>query len=243
MKKLISAILVAASAALLFNPAAFAAPDAKSGAAAKAALKQRFKDNVGTSPNGDVYLKSFPDADFSKLKNTELVGSALLVFLSYVDPDLDFAALDKAILRETGGKKGSVPIKNIMAGIGKYLGRYNMQLQKIAVSGSSVNSKIDDGAPVIVWLKMEPADNIYDKIFLPRSAKRANFSDIDEWGRELRKSELKKFPQGRIFGRALIGGYNKKSGEYLVFGISKKPIWLTEKEVRGLMLEAYQLRY
>ena len=37
--------------------------------------------------------------------------------------------------------------------------------------------------------------------------------------------------------------YRKKSGEYLVFGISKKPIWLTEKEVRGLMLEAYQLRY
>lgn len=61
-------------------------------------------------------------------------------------------------------------------------------------------------------------------------------------GRELRKSELKKFPQGRIFGRALIGGYNKKSGEYLVFGISKSR-FAYRKEVRGLMLEAYQLRY
>ena len=77
MKKLISAILVAESAALLFNPAAFAAPDAKSGAAAKAALKQRFKDNVGTSPNGDVYLKSFPDADFSKLKNLSGAADAI----------------------------------------------------------------------------------------------------------------------------------------------------------------------
>lgn len=238
MKKLISALTLMSSLVFCCLPSAYSAPS-QSGAAAKAALKEKFKNNVATLDNGDVILKGFPDADFSKLQGTDLVSDALLVFLTYVDSEIDFKALDKAILRETGGKKGSVPIKSIMQGVSKYLGRYNMQLQKVPVSGSGVSQKIDDGTPIIIYIL---ADSLYGKI-ADRTQKRRAAKSIDDWTKDLRKLEIKKFPKGHIFANAIIAGYNKKSGEYLVLGVSRKPVWMTEKEVRNLMLAAYQLRF
>lgn len=83
MKKLIPTLTLAVSLIFCCLPAAHSAPS-QSGAAAKAALKEKFKNNVATLDNGDVVLKGFPDADFSKLQGTDLVSDALLVFLSYV---------------------------------------------------------------------------------------------------------------------------------------------------------------
>ena len=240
MKKLIlTSSLIVSIMFGAFN-CAYCAPDAKSAAAAKAALKEKFKSNIEKKDNGDVFLKEFPNADFSKLKNAEKVGPVLLLFLSYVDTDIDFEALNKSISRETGDKKGAVPIKSIMAGIGRYLGRNNMQLQKVSVSGSGIEQKIDDGVPLIAWLS---ASDIYDKTMVPRTKKRMAAKNIDEWTKEMKKLEVKRMPRDRTFTRALITGYNKKSGEYLVLGVSEKPVWLTEKELKGCILEAYQLRF
>ena len=97
MKKLLILATVVSSLMFCALNSAYPASDAKSGAAAKAALKEKFKKNVETASNGDVYLKEFPEADFSKLKDNENISGALLVFLTYVDPDIDFEALNKSI--------------------------------------------------------------------------------------------------------------------------------------------------
>lgn len=240
MKKLLILATVVSSLMFCALNSAYPASDAKSGAAAKAALKEKFKKNVEAASNGDVYLKEFPEADFSKLKDNENISGALLVFLTYVDPDIDFEALNKSIAKETGGKSGKVPIKFVMAGISKYLGRNNMQLQKVSVSGSNVIQKIDDGVPLIAWILADP---IYEKVFFERTKKREETNNAEAWKKDLRKSEVKRLPKGNVYTRALITGYNKKTDEYRVMGVAKSPVWLTEKELRGLLLEAYQLRF
>jgi len=207
---------------------------------AKAELRQKFKDNIKTSENGDVCIATLPQVDLSKAKDTEMVGVLLMTFISYVDPNMDFDELDKSIKVATGGKKSPVPIVSIMAGIGKYLGRNNMQLQKIPFSGSGAIQRLDDGVPIIAWIVYS---DIYQKQFLPRTEKRAGVAKAEDWAKELRKLEIKKLPKGKTFTKALVMGYNKTTEEYLVSGVSEKPIWMTEKELKGVMLEAYILRF
>ena len=56
----------------------------------KADLKQEFKTRVETNQFGDVFINKLPMPDSSKLKNVDVVRPSMLVFISYVDKDLDF---------------------------------------------------------------------------------------------------------------------------------------------------------
>ena len=62
------------------------------------------------------------------------------------------------------------------------------------------------------------------------------------WSKELRKLE-KKNKKGNSYMKALCIGYNKATGEYLFNGLAKEDIWMTEKEAKDAMLEAYVLRF
>lgn len=46
-----------------------------------------------------------------------------------------------------------------------------------------------------------------------------------------------------MYSQALIMGFNKDTDEYLIAGLSKKPIWITERELKNLLLNGYILRY
>ena len=226
--------------ATLLSIAALGAVQTSLAADAKAELRQKFKDNVKTAENGDVVIADLPKVDMSKLKNTEMVGPLIMTFISYVDPDINFEELDKSIVAATGGKKPPVPISAIMAGIGKYLGRKNMQFQSVPFSGNNIVSRIEDGVPVIAWVA---SSDIYQKTFVPRTEKRAGVSKSEDWAKELRKLEQKKLPRGKTFSRCLILGCNKTTDEFLLAGVSETPVWMTAKEVKAVLLEAYVLRY
>ncbi len=227
------------SATFTFGTLASAAPEKKSAAEVKVALKERLKSGIKKETNGDVIVR-LPMVDIEKAKSYTFINPILTIFLSYIDPEMDFENLNKNLEREIGKKKDKVPISKIMSGISKGLARNNMQLQKMGFSEGNVIKKLDEGVPLIAWLTYS---DIYEKKLLHRTEKRATVGNMVDWEKELRSAELRKIVKGRVFSYALIMGYNKESGEFLVFGLSKKPVWMTQKEVKQVLLEAYQLRY
>ena len=46
-----------------------------------------------------------------------------------------------------------------------------------------------------------------------------------------------------MYSQALIMGFNKDTDEYLIAGLSEKSIWITERELKNLLLNGYILRY
>ncbi len=222
-----------------FGSFAYSAQDKKSPAEAKAELKERLVKSIKKMDNGDVIIV-FPKFDLEKINAKDSISPLLKLFISYVDPDMDFANLDKSMKREIGKAKSGIPIVKIMAGISKGLSRNNMQLQKIGFSANNAILKLEEGVPLIAWV----ADtNVYKNELLPRSEKRANVKNMDDWKKELRKLELRKVERDKVFKDALIMGYNKKTDEFLLFDGKDKPVWATEKEIKKLLLEVYQLRY
>ncbi len=237
-------LLTALVASILsFGNFAYCASDKKSSAEVKTALKERLASGVKKMDNGDVVIV-FPPADPNKINSRDIVGPLLKMFISYVDPEMDFENLEKNINREIGSKKGkekkSFPISKFMMGISKGLARNNMQLQKVGFSANNVIAKLDEGVPLVAWV----ADsNVYQNEIWPRTQKRASTNNMADWAKELRKLEVRKIERGHMFSQSLIMGYNKVTDEFLLFGVFEKPIWVTEKEVKKILLEAYQLRY
>ncbi len=66
----------------------------------------------------------------------------------------------------------------------------------------------------------------------------------DDWSKALRKLEKKRInARGTMYSQALIMGFNKETDEYLIAGLSEKPIWITERELKNLLLNGFILRY
>ena len=63
-----------------------------SAAQSKTDMKAEFKTRVTKNDFGDIFISKFPDLpDKSKVKDLNVIGTTMLVFISYVDNELDFA--------------------------------------------------------------------------------------------------------------------------------------------------------
>ena len=63
-----------------------------------------------------------------------------------------------------------------------------------------------------------------------------------EWVKILKKNEVKSFKKGRIWADTMISGYNKQTGEYLMW-YGSEPIWLSEAELKKTLNELYQVSF
>ncbi len=233
MKKFLAILVWIFAAALSFS--SHAAED-------KASLKARFEKNVTKAENGDVIISGFQKPE--NLKDPSDIGMAFVMCLAYIDPELDFDNLSDSINKAVGKKRtpnGGRPIASIMDGISKYLGRKNMNLQQVRLSGVSAKQKLDAGLPIFCWTAVSP---IYNGALKERSQKRADTSDIKTWAKDLRKLEQRKIKREKsTYTQCIIAGYNKASDEYRILGVSEIPIWITEKELKNLLLDAYIVRF
>lgn len=214
----------------------------RKGAAAKAELKKLLKEGVKTEENGDVVITGLPPVTTMNIDRVREVGYVFFRLLIYVDPDLDVEKLGESIDKAAGNRRtpgGGMYIKDIMSGIDKYFARRNLNLQKINFSGTAPRQKIDDGLPILCWIS---SNGDYEGHYVNRLEKRGEAKDMASWSKELRKLE-KKNKKGNSYMKALCIGYNKATGEYLFNGLAKEDIWMTEKEAKDAMLEAYVLRF
>jgi len=215
MKKLCFAAAVISVCAALF-----AASDSKG----------KYAKNVSAAPNGDVVIAGVKAPEY--FKDSEFVGTGLLILLSYADASFDFAPLAKIL-------KGEKAIASIMAEVNKYLGKTKISLQKLKFSGNAFMREIDGGFPVLCWMYSSSA---YDGALKDRAAKRKATADIGAWKKELRKLELKNMPKENIHTQAVVAGYDKATGEFLVVGMKTPELWLTASELKDAVFEAYTLR-
>ena len=225
-----------------------AGPDA---AKSKTDMKAEFKTRVTKNDFGDIFISKLPDLpDKSKVKDLNVIGTTMLVFISYVDNELDFDKLNdskasKHFKKETvdkkGNRKSSVPIDGLIAGANKYLSSKNMGLQKVGYTANNFRQRLEDGVPILCWLAVS---DLYEGDFTNRMAERKAAKSPDDWSKALRKLEKKKInARGTMYSQALIMGFNKETDEYLIAGLSEKPIWITERELKNLLLNGFILRY
>lgn len=208
-----------------------AGPDAGK---SKTDMKAEFKTRVTKNDFGDIFISKLPDLpDKSKVKDLNVIGTTMLVFISYVDNELDFDKLNDSMAKSSGAidkkgnRKSSVPIDGLIAGANKYLSSKNMGLQKVGYTANNFRQRLEDGVPILCWL-----------------AERKAAKSPDDWSKALRKLEKKRInARGTMYSQALIMGFNKETDEYLIAGLSEKPIWITERELKNLLLNGFILRY
>lgn len=223
-----------------------AGPDA---AKSKTDMKAEFKTRVTKNDFGDIFISKLPELpDKSKIKDLNVIGTTtMLVFISYVDNELDFGKLNDSMAKSSGAidkkgnRKSSVPIDGLIAGANKYLSSKNMGLQKVGYTANNFRQRLEDGVPILCWLAVS---DLYEGDFTNRMAERKAAKSPDDWSKALRKLEKKKInARGTMYSQALIMGFNKETDEYLIAGLSEKPIWITERELKNLLLNGFILRY
>lgn len=109
-----------------------------SAAQSKTDMKAEFKTRVTKNDFGDIFISKLPELpDKSKIKDLNVIGTTMLVFISYVDNELDFDKLNDSMAKSSGAidkkgnRKSSVPIDGLISGANKYLSSKNMGLQKV----------------------------------------------------------------------------------------------------------------
>lgn len=236
MKELLKRV----SCAVLFSALAVA-PFFSDAEESKSELRERFRKNIDKAENGDVVIAGFRKPE--NLKDPEGIGMGLVVCLAYVDPEMDFDKLSDSISHAVGKSKkpdGSMPVALIIEGAKKYLARKNMSMQQVKFSGTAAQQKIEEGLPVLCWA----ADvQEYYGTLKERALKRKECSDIKEWTKDLRKLGHQKIKHGKMFTQCIVDGYNKISGEFRLRGVAEDPVWITEKELKDLVLNAYIIRF
>lgn len=242
MKRLLAMALAFCAGFAAYSDDGGGVEASRKGAAAKAELKKLLKEGVKTEKNGDVVITGLPPITRMNLDRVLEVGPVFFRMLIYVDPDLDIEKLGESIDKAAGKRRtpgGGMYIKDIMDGIDKYFARRNLSLQKINFGGTAPRQKIEDGLPILCWID---SNGDYAGHYANRLKKRGEAKDMASWAKELRKLE-KKNKKGNSYTKALCIGYNKDTGEYLFSGLAKEDIWMTEKEAKDSMLEAYVLRF
>ena len=219
-----------------------------SGAQSKTDMKAEFKTRVTKNDFGDIFISKLPELpDKSKTKDLNVIGTTMLVFISYVDNELDFDKLNDSMAKSSGAidkkgnRKSSVPIDGLISGANKYLSSKNMGLQKVGYTANNFRQRLEDGVPILCWLAVS---DLYEGDFTNRLAERKAAKSPDDWSKALRKLEKKRInARGTMYSQALVMGFNKETDEYLIAGLSEKPIWITERELKNLLLNGYILRY
>ncbi len=244
IKILLSIIAAFAASACFAAPAADGAKDKS-----KSELKQEFKSRVETNDFGDTCIKKLPFPDEATMAKVRNLHITMLALVSYVDNELDFEKLAASVDKATGAvdKKGKrkelVSVDGIIAGVNKYLNTKGMGLQKVGFTPNNTRNRLSDGIPLLCWVA---ESDIYDNDLKERTAERKNAKSPEEWAKAVKKLEKKKIAvsRDRVFLQALVLGFNKKTNEYLLAGVSKDgPVWITERELKNVISNAFILRF
>ena len=212
-------------------------------AEAKKQLKEKFKSNVSVDQTlNDVVINNIP------VGKTPPAGRGVLprfaAYIIYIDEKSDLSEISESISNTAGkrrSRRGGTFLVDIIAGANKLLGRNNMNLQEIRVSGTNISSRIDDGIPIFCWLAV---NKFYKTDFTDRTKLRAQAKNTADWNKQMRKLEKKNFKEKTsTYIDSIICGYNKATKEYMVIGPAPEPIWLTEKEINELISDAFVLRF
>ena len=130
-----------------------AGPDAGK---SKTDMKAEFKTRVTKNDFGDIFISKLPELpDKSKIKDLNVIGTTMLVFISYVDNELDFGKLNDSMAKSSGAidkkgnRKSSVPIDGLISGANKYLSSKNMGLQKVGYTANNFRQRLEDGVPIL----------------------------------------------------------------------------------------------
>ncbi len=203
----------------------------------------RLTARVFKSARNDVAIAAIPSMQ-EIAASAERLDNYLSAYLLYIDPAADAEKLAQNISqtgRRADGTSYATP-KDIISGISKYAATRGLGFQKVPASFGGITQKIDDGVPLYCWF-YECAE--YEGALTERTRERLETRDMDEWAKNLRHKEIKRFK--RLPGKArdvLIMGYNADTKELLVFGASKRPVWMTEKEFRDCSWnDPFAIRY
>ena len=212
-------------------------------AEAKKQLKEKFKSNVSVDQTlNDVVINNIPVGKTPPAGRG--VSPRFAAYIIYIDEKSDLSEISESISNTAGKRRsrsGGTLLVDIIAGANKLLGRNNMNLREIRVSGTNISSRIDDGIPIFCWLAV---NKFYKTDFTDRTKVRAQAKNTADWNKQMRKLEKKNFKEKTsTYIDSIICGYNKATKEYMVIGPAPEPIWLTEKEINELISDAFVLRF
>ena len=198
--------------------------------------KEAMKALVETRPNGDVVIKRNPAVDNGLKSKAPRVPGYLMDLMLHIDPNMDFEKFNKSMVKfvgESGSRTGS----GVLNACDEYLGTINMRLKLVKFQPNNVRNRIDGGLPYFMIMS---ASNAYEAI-AERSKKRPETNDWKEWAKTQRKETVKSRGKVEFITWALLRGYNKQSGEYLV-QVNGKDIWMLDSEIKLLMSSMYEPR-
>lgn len=232
MKALRNIFIIIAAIAVGFSTA-----NAQRSKTTNAEIKTKLLQNIVNAKNGDVILNVKVNPPKEIIQKTKDIPASLLVMLLYVDSKMDFDKYNK-IMAKTAGTNQVRSVDDILEATDKYLSSNNMQLKPIKFSANNARLKLDQGLPLFISLY---SSGDYDKI-ANREKSRIAASDVAAWKKSLGKLQLKSINinKSRIIF-ALMQGYNKQTGEFLIVFNGKKH-WFTESELKKAVSNCHELR-
>lgn len=230
MKALRNILIIASAFVMMLSVA-----NAQRSKATNADIKARIMQNIAKSDNGDVVLNVKVKASKELINQTQDLPAPLLILLLYVDWQMDFDRFNKIMVKELDGKR---LVTDILKATDKYLSASNMSLKEIKFSPNNARLKLDQGLPLFISLY---STNDYGKI-AKRTETRKDATDVTAWKKSLNKLQVKSFSfDKKKVDFALVLGYNKITGEFLVL-LNGKPYWFTESELKKAIYECHELR-
>lgn len=232
MKSLRNIFIIIAAIAVGFSTA-----NAQRSKTTNTEIKTKLLQNIVNAKNGDVILNVKVNPPKEIIQKTKDIPASLLVMLLYVDSKMDFDKYNK-IMAKTAGTNQVRSVDDILEATDKYLSSNNMQLKPIKFSANNARLKLDQGLPLFISLY---SSGDYDKI-ANREKSRIAASDVATWKKSLGKLQLKSINinKSRIIF-ALMQGYNKQTGEFLIVFNGKKH-WFTESELKKAASNCHELR-
>ncbi len=226
--------------AVLSLPFAMSAQDAekakKTQRAPTSEVRANAKALVETAENGDVTIKRNPKAIKPDLDSAKNIPAELISLLWQIEPELDFNKLNDT-LEKKAGKSNKLNV--FMDATDSYLSTLGIRLKETKFSEGSVRSKLDEGLPLFLMYKTNPElDTISSRMPARKSA-----SDMKVWAKEVLKLKVKNFhSQKNMISFALIYGYNKTTGEFLVEKTGNR-FWVLGDEIKSIIHELYEVRF
>ena len=168
-------------------------------AEAKKQLKEKFKSNVSVDQTlNDVVINNIPVGKTPPAGRG--VSPRFAAYIIYIDEKSDLSEISESISNTAGKRRsrsGGTLLVDIIAGANKLLGRNNMNLREIRVSGTNISSRIDDGIPIFCWLAV---NKFYKTDFTDRTKLRAQAKNTADWNKQMRKLEKKKAEYSGFLG-------------------------------------------
>lgn len=215
----------------------FSTANAQRSKTTNAEIKARLAQNIVKSGNSDVILNIKVKPSKEVIEKTKDIPIPLLEMLLYVDSKMDLERYNKVMQKEAGTKQVR-SVADILEATDKYLSANNMQLKPIKFSANNARLKLDQGLPLFISLY---SSGDYDKI-AKREEARSTAPNVAAWKKALVKLQLKSINANKNrITFALMQGYNKQTGEFLIVFNGKKH-WFTESEIKKAASNCHELR-